>query len=171
MIELVLPELKHKIKYEEMMDEWEVFDGRLHPGALRRTNATYEKWLKWMSDDSKEETCPKGSPPQTMYFLMNNDKLVGATTIRHRYNEKTFIDGGCIGGGIRPSERNKGYGTILLKLALEKCKQYFTEKALITCDEDNIGSTKTIINNGGIFEGVFEKDNGKRISRYWMKFK
>ncbi|MEI7562343.1 MAG: GNAT family N-acetyltransferase [bacterium] len=39
---------------------------------------------------------------------------------------------------MKPSERNKGYATIGLSLALEKCKELGIEKVMLTCKRENI---------------------------------
>ena len=82
-------------------------------------------------------------------------------------NDSLLISGGHIGDGIRPSERNKGYGTKMIALALEKCKQMNITKVLMVCDKDNIASSKTIIKNGGILENELN-DEGVIIQRYWI---
>ena len=41
--------------------------------------------------------------------------------------------GGHIGDGIRPSERRKRYGTLIIKLALLECKKLGINNVLITC--------------------------------------
>lgn len=40
-------------------------------------------------------------------------------------------------------------------------------KVLLVCDKDNIGSVKSIINNGGVLENEVLKE-GKLIQRYWI---
>ncbi len=60
---LTIPTIKHKQHYEEMMNEWELYGGRLNPGALQRNGVAYEKWLVWIEDDRYENTCPQGSVP------------------------------------------------------------------------------------------------------------
>ena len=42
----------------------------------------------------------------------------------------------------------------MIKLALEKCKKLKIEKVLITCNDDNIASEKSIISCGGILEDI-----------------
>ena len=39
---------------------------------------------------------------------------------------------------------------------------------LMICDKDNIGSAKSIINNGGILENEFINSNGEIEQRYWI---
>ena len=144
-LRLVRPSLEHKKLYEEMMDEWEAFGGRLNPGALRRynraeqKNVTYEKWLEWVEEDRRTV--------QELFFLMGDNKILGAISIRYKC---TDVDGHS-GFGIRPSERKKGYATKMLSLALPIMKDYGINPVVISCAKDNPGSAKTIQNNGGIF--------------------
>ena len=42
------------------------------------------------------------------------------------------------------------------------------DKVLLVCDKDNIGSAKSIKNNGAILENEIVKD-GKTIQRYWIE--
>ena len=75
--------------------------------------------------------------------------------------------GGHIGDGIRPSERRKGYATKMISLASEECKRRGMDKSLLVCDKDNIGSVKSIDNNGGVLESEVLED-GRLIQRYWI---
>ena len=110
-------------------------------------------------------------------FLMSIPlKMMAEKVTVHYINEKGWTDvyayvykngGGHIGDGIRPSERRKGYATKMISLALEECKKLGMDKVLLVCDKDNIGSVKSIINNGGVLENVVLKE-GKLIQRYWI---
>ena len=43
------------------------------------------------------------------------------------------------------------------------------DRVLVTCDDDNIGSIKTIENNGGVLENVVSgSDLDKPKRRYWI---
>ena len=87
--------------------------------------------------------------------------------IRHRLNDYLLNLGGHIGYSIRKSERQKGYATEMLGLALKECIKLGIKKVLITCDKDNIASVKSIVNNGGKMEN--EISEGDRITqRYWI---
>lgn len=76
--------------------------------------------------------------------------------------------GGHIGYEVRPSERRKGYATEMLRLALKKCVDLGITKVLITCDKSNLGSAKTIQNQGGVLENEFLEENGELAQRYWI---
>jgi predicted acetyltransferase len=59
----------------------------------------------------------------------------------------------------------------MLSLALDKCKEMGLKKVLITCDQDNQGSARTIINNGGVLENEVIEDNGNIVQRYRIELK
>lgn len=80
-----------------------------------------------------------------------------------------LFNGGHIGDGVRPSERRKGIATKMISLALEECRKLGIPKVLMVCDKDNIGSAKSIINNGGVLENEIMCD-GVIVQRYWIDF-
>lgn len=162
---LVRPAAKHEKQYEAMMDEWEKYGGRLNPGALRRfsnlqqKNVTYAEWLKWIEEDRKAE--------QDLYFFTNGEIIIGAISIRPKKDAKSIGNDGHYGFGIRLSERNKGYATKMLSMALSFMKEYQINPVVITCDKDNIASAKTIMNNGGyLVKEVVDEHTGKVIQFY-----
>lgn len=118
---------------------------------------------------------PEGYVPSYDYFLVDDDKFIGVIHIRIRLTDNLLKYGGHIGYGINPKYWNKGYGTKLLELGLEKAKELVEEdNVLITCDDDNIGSYKIIENNGGILENkVINSDDDETFltRRYWIKLK
>jgi predicted acetyltransferase len=83
-------------------------------------------------------------------------------------NESLFLNGGHIGDGVRPSERRKGIATKMIALALDECKNLGITKVLMVCEKENIGSAKSIQNNGGILENEIEVD-GVIEQRYWIE--
>ena len=68
-----------------------------------------------------------------------------------------------------PSERRKGYATEMLRLALKKCKALGIEKALVTCDKNNVASAGTILKNNGAHENEVSDDKGRIMQRYWIE--
>lgn len=92
--------------------------------------------------------------PHIQYLLIRNDdkKMVGAVSVRPYLTKRLDESyGGNIGYSIRPTERKKGYATLGLKLAIEKCREINPNSDIILgCFKDNTGSRKTILKNGGI---------------------
>ena len=96
--------------------------------------------------------------------------FIGEVTIRHRLNDALLRRGGHIGYGIRYSEWNRGYGTRLLALALEKAKERQLSPVLLTCNDDNLASARVIEKSGfTLADKVVNTNNGKTVlsRRYW----
>ena len=110
-----------------------------------------------------------GLVPASDYWLIDNGVYVGRLSIRHQLNDYLYRIGGHIGYEIRPSRRRHGYGYEILRLGLEKARLVGLRRALVTCDETNIGSKKIIEHNGGIFENTSEVPGSpvKKL-RYWI---
>ncbi|WP_231514900.1 GNAT family N-acetyltransferase [Oceanobacillus salinisoli] len=56
----------------------------------------------------------------------------------------------------------------MLALALKKCKELHIDRVLVTCDEDNIGSAKVILNNNGKEDRSFIDEHGTVKRRFWI---
>ena len=158
----------------EMLDEWISYnkqnpDANHSPFAIFRNDYIndFDFYLSDMYDN--ETMIKKGYVPATTLFLYDDERdiFIGACNIRHYLNEGLLATGGHIGDGIRPSERRKGYGTLLVKLALIEAKKLGIDKVLLCCDKYNEGSRRTIINNGGVMENEVPKD-GSITQRYWI---
>ena len=130
----------------------------------------FEDYLTRMRVLAKGENVPDGDVPRHTYFLICGEKIIGRSEIRRRLDRELEIIGGHIGGDIRPSERKKGFGALMLELTLEKAGELGIEKVLITCDRNNIASAKTIEKCGGVFEReVICEETGTLIAHYWIE--
>ena len=123
--------------------------------------------------EHRDETKLKpGYVPSYDYFLVDGDNFIGVIHIRIRLTDKLLKYGGHIGYGINPKYWKKGYGSKLLSLGIEKAKELgIKDRILVTCDDDNIGSSKVIENNGGILENKVENEDGDETfltRRYWI---
>lgn len=170
MLKLVKLEEKYKKQLFEMMDEWDSSGEKIIPYAIRK--ADYHNFdIYKESIEVREET--KNSVPDSTYFALDieRDIFVGAVNIRHYLNDQLLLNGGHIGDGVRPSERRKGYATEMIRLALEECRKLGIDRVLMVCYKDNIGSAKSIINNGGVLENEIPTENGKIDQRYWISLK
>ena len=106
---------------------------------------------------------PAGWVPATELWWVDGDEFVGRVAIRHRLSPALLEVGGHIGYDVRPSARRRGHATEMLRQALLIARGLGIERALVTCDVDNIGSKTVIERNGGVLEDARE---GKL--RYWV---
>ncbi|MBQ4579333.1 MAG: GNAT family N-acetyltransferase [Clostridia bacterium] len=128
------------------------------------------EWLAHVRALQKEETCPPHLVTATLFVCVRqiDDRIVGMIDVRHRLNEFLAEYGGHIGYSVRPEERRKGYAKHMLSLALQEARKLSIPRVLITCDEDNIASARTIEANGGTFERLANLD-GEILRRYWIE--
>ena len=156
----------------EMIDEWkkdqEENKTNTSPYAIFKND--YHDFDYYLGHLELKEAAD-GKVPDSVYFLLDDEKnrLLGAVNIRHYLNDYLLKYGGHIGDGIRPSERRKGYATKIIALALEECKKLGIKRVLLVCDKTNIGSAKSIINNGGVLENEFIDENNNVNQRYWIE--
>lgn len=165
-IKLVKLSQEYKQQLFDMMEEWLSVEQDFSPYMIRRNDYhDFDYYLKNL--EIKEET--EDRVPDSTYFCLDMQRniFVGAINIRHYLNEKLLQVGGHIADGIRPSERRKGYATAMIGLGLEECRKLGITKVLMVCDKDNIGSAKSIVNNGGVLENEVEED-GVIEQRYWI---
>lgn len=166
-IRLIRPCINYKNEYLDMLAEWKETGEELIPWVLNLDCADFSSMVEKLNGWSNGVGLPDGFVECSAFWLIHNNKLIGAIDIRHRLTESLAFRGGHIGYGIRPSERKKGYASMMLSLALKECRKMGLSKVLITCSKSNIGSFKTIINNGGILDSEGTNDS-EIFQRYWI---
>ena len=92
-----------------------------------------------------------------------DEEVVGFLALRHALTAWLLEEGGHVGYSVRPSRREQGHATRALALAVRRAAELGIDRVLVTCDEDNVGSARTIERNDGRYE---DARNGKR--RYWI---
>lgn len=90
-------------------------------------------------------------------------QFLGYLALRHELNDFLLEQGGHIGSAVRPSRRREGHASRALGLALDEARALGLDRVLLTCDDDNEPSWRTIEAGGGVLEDVRA---GKR--RYWI---
>lgn len=161
---------EYQRQISEMLEEWYGTGEKIIPYAIRRLD--YHDFDFYCENLEVSVDNEQGLVPDSTFFAYDEDgdKVVGAVNIRHYLNESLLLNGGHIGDGVRPSERRKGVATKMIELALEECRKLGMEKVLMVCDKENIGSAKSIKNNGGVLQNEIEVD-GVTEQRYWIALK
>lgn len=155
---------------QEFLDAGSSMDGC---GPLRRFE-NLKEYVQLCKDYENPETVPSHLVPATQFlFIRKNDhRLIGMIQVRHAFNEFLEKYAGNIGYSVRPSERRKGYATEMLKMTIPFCKEIGLDQVLIACVEGNIGSEKTILANGGVYEStVYWSDRDENLKRFWVSTK
>ena len=151
-------------------EPWEESFGFVHYWESL-ADESFEKYLEIVPEIERGNLIPEEHVSSTLLFAFNKEgRIVGRTSIRHQLTDVLLKMGGHIGYGVCPSFRRQGYATEILKLSLEWMKENLPEinQVLVTCDEGNTGSQKTIENNGGVLENVIDVGNPVPKMRFWI---
>jgi predicted acetyltransferase len=127
--------------------------------------AAFIELLRPFSDPSSE--LPEDRVHSDYWWITDgtgpDEEVVGFLAVRHRLTAWLLEEGGHIGYSVRPSRRGQGHATRALSLAVRRAAELRLERVLVTCDEDNVASRRTIERGGGAYE---DSRGGKR--RYWI---
>lgn len=150
-------------------DDWENhFEFAPYFSSLAKNN--FKNYVNLILDLSLGKHLPANHVPCTLLFAFNEEnKIVGRSSIRHTLNENLLQVGGHIGYGVCPTYRRQGHATSILQKSLHyvQANLLHLKKVLVTCDDHNIGSIKTIEKNNGVLENIVTiKEEKKR--RYWI---
>lgn len=127
----------------------------------------FDEYLEQLAAHEQGLGLPEGWVASALWGAFADGELVGRTCIRFELNEHLLQVGGHIGYGVRPAHRRRGHATGILRLSLAELARRGVESALVTCDEQNIASARTIEANGGVLENIIPVGEG-RTMRFWV---
>ena len=120
---------------------------------------SYEQWLDTINRASPGE---RGDLSSTFFAIRKSDgKLLGTIDIRLKLRTPHEKRLGHIDYGVRPMERNKGYATGMLRIALDHCAYLGAETIFASCSADCLPARRTIEKCGGML-----KHKDEHLCRY-----
>ncbi len=173
MLKIVKPTKKDREKIEHAINlfyqENNNYD-TLHGASFFGGIFNFDEWLNSVYNYENSINLPDDHVGASQFLIMHDNEIIGFINIRHNLNKYLRELGGHIGYSILPDKRKKGYATIALKLALKECTKLNIKDVLITCDDNNIASYKTIEKCGGSLENIVKGNDGERDTRrYFIK--
>ena len=127
----------------------------------------WDSYLARIARLSRGEGLPPGIVPWTDLYGVVDGVVVGRVSVRHRLTESLERFGGHVGYGVRPAYRRRGYATELFRAGLAAARDLGIDPALLTCDDDNLGSATIIERCGGVLADVVSGVAEPR-RRYWV---
>ncbi len=140
------------------------FPGEVFTADELRQESTFSAYVDRLHEVSLPETpLPAEIVASTTLWWVEGDDYLGRLSIRHRLTQWLLDFGGHIGYAVRPSARRQGHATAMLAASLPWAAELGIESALVTCDDTNVASRRTIEANGGILQ-----DQREEKLRYWL---
>jgi predicted acetyltransferase len=132
---------------------------------------SFKRYLEILDEQEQGINLQPNFVPSTFLFAFLEARIVGRVSIRHSLNAFLERVGGHIGYAVVPEFRRRGYATEILRQSIEyACNRLGMRRILVTCDDDNIGSIRTIEKNGGVLENIVSgPDLAKPKRRYWIE--
>ena len=131
------------------------------PEISREYCAALIRAVETVADTSQPPS--EGRVHADSYWVTEDQVVIGFLQLRHTLNHHLLEDGGHIGYSIRPTFRRRRHATRALGLAIRRARDLGLQRVLLTCDDDNLASAKTIESQGGVLEDV---RGGK--NHYWI---
>ncbi|MEU6554085.1 GNAT family N-acetyltransferase [Streptomyces sp. NPDC046915] len=128
----------------------------------------FASWVERLRQQS-DRSLPvgEGRVHATHWWIVDGETYLGAIDLRHYLNAVLLEGGGHIGYSVRPSARRRGLATWALGAVLLRAPALGLDRVLLTCDDGNAGSARTIESNGGVLEEV--RSTGIWVKRrYWI---
>lgn len=158
MIRLEVPTIEHKNRAIEYRNEHFANGEKIINGSeLFDCIENYEEWLGRVRANANVQTVDSNWVLTDTFFAVEDEteEIVGIIDFRHEL--KGFLkDFGHCGYSVRPSRRNRGYATQMLKLVLALAKNAGLSQLQLSVERKNEPSVKTIVKNGGKYARTFE---------------
>lgn len=155
---LVSPSIDYKKSYLEAVKGFQQEGLWWHADTdLKKLETNFEEFIEELLNRSGETT----------FWAIINNEFAGRISVRHELTPALRIMGGNIGYDVSPKFRKLGVATEMLRKALPFAKTIGLIEVLITCDDSNVGSIRTIEKNGGVLKETKRPAESKPLKRYY----
>jgi predicted acetyltransferase len=151
-----------KESYENDVKEWMPFNPEHYDIWKEQILEAYDNY-------ETGENIPEGMPRTYTYWCIEQENFIGEIQLRPYLTEEQAKQWGHIAFSVRYSEWKKGYGTKLLKEALDKLQEFDVKDIYIACHRTNQGSIRVIEKNNGIYINTILDGEGIEQNVYLIK--
>lgn len=166
---LVEPSEALREAYIQFLDDFRSAGEEEISGTGEQARKDFAGFVRRLRDHARGVGLAEGWVPSTTYWLVRGGRVLGACGLRHRLTQALLDYGGHVGYSVRPSERNRGHATLMLRLVLAKARQLGIRRVRVTCHRDNVASARVIRKNGGVLDSEsYSAQAGRVTQRYWI---
>jgi predicted acetyltransferase len=170
--ELIYPTVRLRDSWLAAREEWGLSADQpgsgLHADDDVDNVAGFSAWVRRLADEANTALPSRAGRVHADYWWIVEDQAyLGAITLRHALTDFLLRAGGHVGYGLRPSARGRGLAAWALRAILPRAQQLGLDRVLVTCDDANLASARTIEKVGGVLEDVRQTERGL-TRRYWI---
>lgn len=139
----------------------------------------YPDWLRRQHETARGIGIRPEYVPQTVFWLYVDGRPVGTSKLRRNLTPMLRINGGHIGYCIRPSERGRGFGSLILAETLKQARERHLPRVLVTVHAGNESSCRVALANGGVEVAGVDAHGGREAGamlpendatrRFWIE--
>jgi len=134
-----------------------------------RPELSFAAYLRVLDDHEHGRSLPERHVPSSVLFGFVGAVIVGRLSFRHALNEFLLCEGGHIGYVVVSEHRGRGYAHEMLRQGKDRARRAGLERALVTCDDDNLASRHIIEKAGGRYESShIDPEKPVPVRRYWI---
>lgn len=171
-LELQFPTEQHRERAEEFKREFFEAGEPVINGSALLDQLEYADWLAKSRSNRNPQTVHDDWVVASTFFAVRkrDEKIIGMIDVRHSLDNDFLAKyGGHIGYAVRPTERQKGYATQMLRLALAYSKSLGIARVMLGCYSANTASIKTIEKCGGVCVETKPYADGEPMRIYWIE--
>jgi predicted acetyltransferase len=171
-IDLIYPCVEFKESFLKALNEFETQSEKLawiylgDNEPLDTPSRNFQAYIDKLN--SAQKTALPNFVRNKVWWAIVEGEVVGRISLRLELNDFLKKAGGHIGYIVRSNYRGLGIATKMLETVLKDESSIEIGKLLLTCDVSNIASEKTIVKNGGVYEGVVELCGREDKKRFWI---
>jgi predicted acetyltransferase len=172
MPELILPTLRLRDSWLDARGEWgtgvDQPGSGLHTDDEVDTEAGFSAWIVRLADQANTAVAPAEGRVHADYWWIAEERMyLGCITLRHALNDFLLRAGGHAGYSVRPTARGSGLAAWALHMIFPRARDVGLDRLLVTCEDSNAASARTIENVDGVLEDVRQTELGL-TRRYWI---
>lgn len=162
-IVLVEPNEKYQKSFENYVLSYDKINDKYYYTKYKKALEKFKDYLNDLYSYSVGQDLLQGEVTTSTFWLIDTNEVVGVVRVRH----EEVDNAGHIGYDISPDYRKKGYGSLILKLALEQAINIGMDEVILTCNIENIASKKIIEKNDGKLLGtIFDEEEDEYLYKY-----
>lgn len=147
---------------------WDGDDPSWH-SFVWRDGLDYAEMLAILDRERRGVDLAPGRVQHTMLYAFVDGRIVGRCSVRHALSDTLRRRGGHVGYAVAPPYRGRGHAGEILRQGLAHCASLGIPSIMLTCDDANVASWRTIERAGGrLAEIEWQAETAGHIRRYWI---